>query len=151
MNGSYPALWSSVIAGERTGISTRKVTHTAPITTAVAYRRQTKHYREHVASCEGFSWPLQQEGGLNTSPSPLHVRGEVQDWESESILDVPSRRRHNRLERLSIPLKSFATSRTVRLQPAFTASPTTGKRACAHQQLIPSRVFGDFCTNVERP
>ena len=30
-----PALRSSVIAGERSGISTRKVTHTAPLTTAL--------------------------------------------------------------------------------------------------------------------
>jgi len=75
-----------VIVGERTGISTRKFTHTAPLTTPLAslraYRRPHKYYREDVAPCEAVSESLQQEGGLHTSPSSLHVRGEVKGREA---------------------------------------------------------------------
>jgi len=37
----------------------------------------------------------------------------------------------------------------VRLPP--TLSPTTGKSACAQQQLMPGRVLGDLRTMPERP
>jgi len=69
---------------------------------------------EHVESCEGFSEPLQQEGGLHTSPSSLHVRGEVQGRESGLTHKVPSPRRHNLLERMFKPFRIV-----VRLPPIF--------------------------------
>jgi len=99
-----------------------------------AYRRPHKHYREHVASCEGFSESLKQEGGLHTSPSSLHVRGEVQGRESGPIHKVPSPPRHIRLERMSNPFRIV-----VCLPPAFTASPITGKSSSA--QLAVLRIF----------
>ena len=98
-----------------------------------------KHYREHIAPCEGFSESLQGDGGLHTSPSSLYVRGEVQGRESGPIHKVPSPHRHILLERI------FNAFRIVdRLPPAFTASPTTGKSACTQHAALHIFTFDSF-------
>jgi len=70
-----------------------------------------------VVSCEGFCEPLQQIGGLHTSPSSSHVLGELQGRESGPIHEFLSPRRNNQLERMSNRFISVA-----RLATAFHGS-----------------------------
>jgi hypothetical protein len=137
MHGSNPALRSSVIAGVRTAISTRKVTHYTVNHSIVFVDQRTDAHTNTIES----TWPLQPAGGLHLAPCPLYVRDEVQGGESAPIHKIRAPRRHNRLELMShrpfIIMRRVTSSwsaDTFNYDLCSTASHTTGTCACARQQ-----------------
>jgi hypothetical protein len=119
-----------------------------PLTTGVASLTSVQASSQTPLRARGvmwkFFWALRTGRGLHSSPSSIHVRGEVQGTESGPIHKASSPRRRNRMERMANPQiihmpNPFRMVRHVTCSSsatAFTASPNKGTGACAQQAVI---------------